>query len=66
MFDDWSVGPREYQTELKATDPITGAVVPQFQIINEVSRGLAKLVSARPDKGVVKILGALPKGMCMN
>ena len=58
-----SIGPREYDTELKASDPISGAVLPQFQIFSEVGRGIMKMASTRPDKGVAKILGALPKSM---
>ncbi|KAF8606091.1 glycosyltransferase family 1 protein [Ceratobasidium sp. AG-I] len=55
--------PREYDTELKASDPISGAVIPQFQIFSDVGRGIVKMASTRPDKGVAKILGALPKSM---
>lgn len=56
-------GPREYDTELKASDPISGAVLPQLQIFSEIGRGIVKMASARPDKGVAKILGALPRSV---
>ncbi|KAF8593865.1 UDP-Glycosyltransferase/glycogen phosphorylase [Ceratobasidium sp. AG-I] len=54
--------PREYDTESKAAEPISGVVVPWFQMFNDVGKGLAQLPTSRPDKGMVKLLGAIPKG----
>ena len=58
-----SAGPREYETESKATEPISGVIVPWFQMINDFGKGLAQLPTSRPDKGIVKLLGVIPKGM---
>lgn len=57
------VGPREYDTESKAAEPISGAVVPWFQMVNDIGKGLAQLPTSRPDKGMVKLLGVVPKSM---
>ncbi|KAG8739387.1 hypothetical protein FRC10_005679 [Ceratobasidium sp. 414] len=53
---------REYDTHLAATDPVTGALSPSMKTLSDVSRGLAKLPTARPDKGVVQIIGGYANG----
>ncbi|KAG8791204.1 hypothetical protein FRC12_009874 [Ceratobasidium sp. 428] len=50
--------PREYDTHVAASDPLTGTVAPAMKIMNDFGRGVAKLPTSRPDKGVLKILEA--------
>ncbi|QRW11269.1 glycosyltransferase family 1 protein [Ceratobasidium sp. AG-Ba] len=50
--------PREYNTHVAASDPLTGTVGPAIKIMNDFGRGVAKLPTSRPDKGVAKILEA--------
>ena len=57
------VGPREYDTESKAAEPISGIVVPWFRMFNEFGKGLAQLPTSRPDKGMVSLLEVIPKGL---
>jgi hypothetical protein len=51
-------GSREYDTHAEATNPLTGTVAPAIKILNDFGRGMAKLPTSRPDKGVKKILEA--------
>ena len=55
------VGPREYDTEIQAGDPLTGSLGPLFHMPVDVGRSLAKLSTGRPDKAAVKLLGVVPK-----
>ncbi|KAG8738658.1 hypothetical protein FRC10_006626 [Ceratobasidium sp. 414] len=49
---------REYDTHVAASDPLTGTIGPAIKIANDFGRGVAKLPTSRPDKGVLKILEA--------
>ncbi|KAG9092871.1 hypothetical protein FS749_015386 [Ceratobasidium sp. UAMH 11750] len=49
---------REYDTHIAASDPLTGTIGPAIKIANDFGRGVAKLPTSRPDKGVLKILEA--------
>ncbi|KAG9120114.1 hypothetical protein FRC07_004535 [Ceratobasidium sp. 392] len=49
---------REYDTHVASSDPLTGTVGPAVKIMNDLGRGMAKLPTSRPDKGVLKILEA--------
>ncbi|KAG8700962.1 hypothetical protein FRC09_005646, partial [Ceratobasidium sp. 395] len=53
---------REYDTHMAATDVVTGAISPFIKTINDIGRGLAKLPTTRPDKGMVQILGGYTLG----
>ncbi|KAG8712488.1 hypothetical protein FRC09_019814 [Ceratobasidium sp. 395] len=50
--------PREYDTHVPASDPITGALAPSLRVMGDIGRGLVKVPSLRPDKGVKKLLEA--------
>ncbi|KAG8714748.1 hypothetical protein FRC09_017297 [Ceratobasidium sp. 395] len=50
--------PREYDTHVPASDPITGALAPSLKVVGDIGRGLVKVPSLRPDKGVKKLLEA--------
>ncbi|KAG9118567.1 hypothetical protein FRC07_006864, partial [Ceratobasidium sp. 392] len=52
------LGPREYNTHMPTSDPIIGVLSPSFKVLSEIGRGLAKLPTSRPDKGVQKLLEA--------
>ncbi|KAG8703934.1 hypothetical protein FRC09_003869 [Ceratobasidium sp. 395] len=53
---------REYDTHMAATDVVTGAISPFIKTINDIGRGLAKLPTTQPDKGVMQILGGYTLG----
>ncbi|KAG9082424.1 hypothetical protein FS749_006850 [Ceratobasidium sp. UAMH 11750] len=48
--------PRAYETHVAASDPVTGALAPSLKAMSDIGRGLAKLPTLRPDKGVTKFL----------
>ncbi|QRV82432.1 glycosyltransferase family 1 protein [Ceratobasidium sp. AG-Ba] len=50
--------PREHDTYESASDPVTGVISPSLRLVGDLGRGLAKLPTFRPDKGVKKILEA--------
>ncbi|KAG9122243.1 hypothetical protein FRC07_001470 [Ceratobasidium sp. 392] len=53
---------REYDTHMTATDVVTGAISPSIKTINDIGRGLAKLPTTRPDKGMAQIVGGYALG----
>jgi hypothetical protein len=53
-----SLGSREYDTHLAASDPVTGVLSPSIKALNDLGRGLAKLPTSRSGKGAKQILGA--------
>ncbi|QRV72093.1 glycosyltransferase family 1 protein [Ceratobasidium sp. AG-Ba] len=53
---------REYHTHMAATDFVTGAIAPSLKTINDITRGIAKLPSRRPDKGMAQVVGGYVLG----
>ncbi|QRV87000.1 glycosyltransferase family 1 protein [Ceratobasidium sp. AG-Ba] len=53
---------REYHTHMTATDPVTGAIAPSLKTINDITRGIAKIPSRRPDKGMAQMVGGYVLG----
>lgn len=54
------IGPREYMTRVQASDPVSGTLVPILGVVGDVTLGVGKIFSERPEKGVVKIVKAVP------
>lgn len=52
--------PREYFTGVQATDPISGTLGPAVGIVGDLGSGVGQLFSTRPEKGVVKLVRAVP------
>ncbi|KAB5588152.1 Sterol 3-beta-glucosyltransferase [Ceratobasidium theobromae] len=52
--------PREYNTRVQASDPISGAVGPVFGIVGDLGAGIGQLFSPHPEKGIIKLVRAAP------
>lgn len=48
---------REYDTHMYATDPVTGAVSTSLRTMNDITRGIVNIPSARPGKALADIVG---------
>ncbi|KAJ1305709.1 hypothetical protein OPQ81_010444 [Rhizoctonia solani] len=54
--------PREYETQIRPIDPVSGTFVPGLRILHDFGRGVAKLPS-QPGKGATKMLSASTLGL---
>ncbi|KAG8715301.1 hypothetical protein FRC08_010741 [Ceratobasidium sp. 394] len=55
--------PREYSTQTSFNDPVSGTVAPLLGIVGDLGVGVGHLLTTRPEKGVVKLVRAVPDGV---
>ncbi|KEP47130.1 glycosyltransferase family 1 protein [Rhizoctonia solani 123E] len=53
--------PREYITRVHHTNPISGTLSPAVGVVGDVVGGVGGLFTARPEKGVIKLVKAGPE-----
>ncbi|CAE6424567.1 unnamed protein product [Rhizoctonia solani] len=53
--------PREYITRIHHTNPLSGTLSPALGVVGDVVGGVGGLFTARPEKGVIKLVKAGPE-----
>ncbi|CAE6475397.1 unnamed protein product [Rhizoctonia solani] len=53
--------PREYITRVQPTNPVSGTLAPTLGVVGDVVGGVGGLFTARPEKGVIKLVRAGPE-----
>ncbi|KAG9091235.1 hypothetical protein FS749_016684 [Ceratobasidium sp. UAMH 11750] len=55
--------PTRYSTQTSFNDPVSGTVAPLLGIVGDLGAGVGHLLTTRPEKGVVKLVRAVPDGI---